>query len=346
MTTHESETADGTRPEERAREVPETMSAIVQERYGGPEVLELVEAPTPRPGPDQVLIDVEAASLNAYDWHMITGTPSMVRASAGLTRPEHRIPGADVAGVVVSVGSDVSGFRPGDEVFGEIGVGAFAEYAVASPRALVRKPHGVGFDAAAATPLAGLTALQGLRDHGGVGAGTRVVVNGASGGVGTFAVQIAKALGAEVTAVCSTGKVDMARSIGADRVVDYTTEDFTEVVRDQDVLLDNAGTRPWRETSRVLTADGINVTVTGPKHAWFGPLRPLLARKAAAALDSRDLVWFTAAVKQEDLETLAAMLDSGAIRPVVESTHSLADVPEALGLLGAGHSLGKRVVLA
>ena len=251
MTTRDGGAAEGVRPETTAGEVPATMEAIVQDRYGTPEVLELRSIPTPEPGPGQVLIEVVSSSVNAYDWHMTTGTPYMARSVAGLTRPKNPIPGADVAGVVRSVGGDVSGLQPGDEVFGEIGHGAFAEFAVASPRALTLKPVGVDFQAAAATPLAALTALQGLRDHGGVGAGTRVLVNGASGGVGTFAVQIAKALGAEVTAVCSTGKVEMVASIGADRVIDYTSQDFTELVGDQDVLLDNAGMRPWRETSRV-----------------------------------------------------------------------------------------------
>lgn len=321
------------------------MRAIVQDRYGTPEVLETREVPVPEPAADQVLIQVVAASMNAYDWHMTTGTPYMARTVAGLTRPKNPIPGADVAGVVVAVGDDVSGFAVGDEVFGEIGFGAYAEYAVASPRSLAHKPAGVGFEDAAATPMAGLTALQGLRIHGGVEAGMRVVVNGASGGVGTYAVQIAKALGAEVTAVCSTAKVDMVRSIGAARVIDYTAQDFVELVADQHVLLDNVGTRLWRQTRRVLAEGGIQVATTGPKHALFGPLRNHLARQVASTFDSRRFKSFLATVDQQDLETLGAMLASGRIRPVIEATYPLDQVPAALRGLGEGHSVGKRVIV-
>ena len=323
---------------------PAAMRAIVQDRYGTPEVLEPREVAVPAPGPDKVLIQIAAAALNAYDWHMTTGTPYMARTVAGLTRPKNPIPGADMAGVVVAVGDDVAGFAVGDEVFGDIGFGAFAEYAVASPRALAHKPAGVGFADTAATPMAGMTALQALR-RGGVEAGMRVVVNGASGGVGTYAVQIAKALGAEVTAVCSTRKVDMVRSIGADQVIDYTAQDFVEVVAGQHVLLDNVGTRPWRETRRVLGEGGIQVATTGHKHALFGPLRNHLARQVASTFDSRRFTWFTASVKQADLETLGGMLASGRIRPVIEATYPLDQVPTALRELGEGHSVGKKVIV-
>lgn len=327
-----------------ADELPLRMRAIVQDRYGTPDVLEMREVATPAPGDGEVLIRVEASSLNMYDWHMTTGTPYMARAMAGPTKPKHGIPGADVAGVVVRVGGDVTRFRPGDEVFGEIGHGAFAEYAVGRETSLVPKPAGVTFEQAAAVPLAALTALQGLRDQGGIEPGKRVLVNGASGGVGTFAVQIAKSFGAEVTAVCSTGKVAMAASIGAERVIDYTRDDYTATERGYDILFDNAGDRPWSETKRVLAPGGINVTITGPKHAILGPFRRLAVRKLQARFGDRRMTWFTAQVRREDLEFLAELLESGSITPVVEATFPLADVPAALRRLGEGHALGKLVI--
>lgn len=328
----------------REHPTPKRMRAIVQDRYGLPDVLELREVTTPIPDDDQVLIRVVAASLNIYDWHMTTGTPYMARAVAGLTKPKNPIPGADVAGVVEAVGENVSQFLAGDEVFGDIGSGALAEYAVADEKRITHKPPGVTFKQAAAVPLAGLTALQGLRDVGGIEAGQKVLINGASGGVGTFAVQIAKSLGAEVTAVCSTTKVDMVRSLGADHVIDYTIEDFVDTERDYDILFDNAGNRPWSETSRVLTPDGINVTTTGPKHRWLGPFRHLLARKLASMFGSKRMTWFTAQMKREDLEFLAGLLESGAVVPVIEETYLLEQAPEALRYLGEGHARGKLAI--
>lgn len=343
VTTHETSHTDESGASSAAW-LPSRMCAIVMLRYGVPDVLQVAEVEVPAPGPGQVLIRVEAASMNVYDWHMVSGTPLMVRAVAGLSKPKNSIPGADVAGVVAAVGDGVSRLRIGDEVFGEIGAGAFAEYAVSKEMSVAHKPAGVSFQQAAAMPMAGLTALQGLRDVGGLLAGQRVVVNGASGGVGTYAVQIAKALGADVTAVCSTAKVATARSIGADHVIDYTAEDYTLLVQDCDVLFDNAGDRPWRETSRVLAPGGINVTVTGPKHRWFGPLRNLLARKAAAAFGDKRLAWFTANVNREDLELLATLLTSGQVVPVIERTYPLAETPQALRYLAEGHAHGKLVI--
>ena len=323
---------------------PTRMRAIVQDTYGRPDVLELKGVDTPTPDDDQVLIRVVASSLNVYDWHMTTGTPYMARAVAGLTKPKHPIPGADVAGVVVRIGKNVSGFRVGDEVFGDIGYGAFAEYAVANPKSITIKPGSISFEQAAAVPLAALTALQGLRDVGGIEAGQKVLVNGASGGVGTFAVQIAKSFGTEVTAVCSTTKVDMARSIGADHVIDYTAADYVATERGYDILFDNAGNRPWSQTSRVLEPGGINVTITGPKHAWLGPFRNLLGRKLAAMFGSKRMAWFTAQVKREDLELVANLLESGAVAPVIEATYPLEKLPDALRYLGEGHAHGKLVI--
>jgi NADPH:quinone reductase-like Zn-dependent oxidoreductase len=340
MTAHETESA----PTTPLAAIPATMRAIVQDRYGLPDVLRLCQVPTPAVDDDRVLIRVQASSLNIFDWHMSTGTPYMARMMAGLTKPKRPIPGADAAGVVVHVGANVEGFQVGDEVFGDIGFGAFAEYASVNPRAITHKPAGIGFDQAAAVSLAGLTALQGLRDVGGLEAGQRVIVNGASGGVGTFAVQIAKALGAEVTAVCSTGKVETARSIGADEVIDYTKDDFTETERDYDVLFDNAGNQPWSDTSRVLRGGGISVAITGPKHAVMGPFRNLAFRKLLSRLGNKRFAWFTAAVRRADLDTLAGMLESGSIVPVIERRYPLAEVPDAMRYLGEGHAHGKLVI--
>ncbi len=321
------------------------MSAIVQDRYGSPDVLELRQLPVPTPGAGQVLVQVRAASLNMFDWHVTSGTPRMARVIAGVRRPKHPVPGADLAGIVTAVGAAVTRFRVGDEVMGDIGWGSFAAYAIAEERQLAHKPGNVSFEQAACVPLAGLTALQGLRDHAGVQPGQRVVINGASGGVGTLAVMIAKALGAEVTAVCSTAKVEMVRTLGADRVIDYTLDDYTEIVRDQHVLFDNAGTRGWRQTSRVLAAGGIAVMITGPKHGWFGPMREAIIRKVAAIGGGKRFTNVTASVKPDDLETLAGMLASGAITPVVERTYPLADTAAALRYLGEGHAHAKLVIV-
>lgn len=336
-----------TAPETKAEAMPTihtTMRAIVQDRYGPSEVLGLREVATPTPDNDQVLIRVKAASLNIYDYHMTTGTPYLARTVAGWVKPKNPIPGANLAGVVVAVGGNVTGLAVGDEVFGEVGYGAFAEYALANPNHLARIPEGVGFEAAAATPMAGLTALQGLRDHGGLVAGQRVIVNGASGGVGTFAVQIARALGAEVTAVSSTTKLETARSLGAAKVVDYTTSDYTETERGYDLLFDNAGNRRWSETSRVLAEGGINVSVTGPKHALMGPYRNFLVRKVLSSFGSKRFTWFTAAAKKDDLEFLAGLLASGALAPVIEQRYPLDRVPEAMHYLSQGHAAGKLVI--
>ncbi|MBT8212841.1 MAG: NAD(P)-dependent alcohol dehydrogenase, partial [Acidimicrobiia bacterium] len=232
----------------------------------------------------------------------------------------------------------------GDEVFGGVGAGAFAEYAIANPKSLALKPANLSFEEAAAVPMAALTALQALRDAGGLERGQHVVVNGASGGVGTYAVQIAKALGAEVTAVCSTTKVDQARSIGADTVIDYKNQDYTEMVRDADILFDNVGNRPWSDTSKVLAEGGINVAVTGPKKRWLGPLRSMLFRKVQSRFGAKRMTWFTASTTRADLETLAGMLEAGAIKPVIEKVYVLDEVPEALTHLSQGHAKAKLVV--
>ena len=344
MTTHETG-AEGAPNESTPADTPTTMRAIVQDRYGPPNVLGIREWPTPTPADDQVLIRVVASSLNIYDVHMTSGKPYMARAVAGPTKPKYPVPGADVAGVIERVGADVTDWKPGDAVFGDIGMGAFAEFAKAKPAAIARKPEGVTFAQAAAVPLAALTALQGLRDVGGLREGQRVLVNGASGGVGTFAVQIAKALGAaEVTAVCSTTKVATAIAIGADRVIDYTQADYTATERGYDILFDNVGNRGWRDTSKVLADTGINVSITGPKHALMGPMRNFVVRKVMSIPGSKRMTWFTAHVDQADLEVLAGMLESGAVVPVIEATYPLERVPDGLAYLGEGHASGKIAV--
>ncbi len=324
--------------------IPAMMRAIVQRSYGSADVLELQDIATPTPTDEQVLIKVEASSLNIYDHHMISGTPAMVRAIAGLRSPKNPIPGADVAGTVVAVGNDITQWQVGDEVFGDIGAGAFAEYAVAKEKAIARKPEGVSFTEAAAVPMAALTALQGLRDIAGLQPGQKVIINGASGGVGTFAVQIAKALGAEVTAVCSTHKVETARSMGADKVIDYTAEDYTQTERDFDVLFDNVGNRPWSATSKVLRPGGINVSITGPKHGVMGPMREMMFRKAQSMFGDKRMASFTAHIDQADLEDLGGWLTSGDIAPVIEETYTLEDVGTALRYLTEGHAHGKLVI--
>jgi NADPH:quinone reductase-like Zn-dependent oxidoreductase len=321
------------------------VKAVTRSRYGGPEVLTVRELEEPEPGEGQVRVRVAATSLNMFDWHMITGTPLLARLDAGLRRPKSPIPGADIAGVVDAVGPEVDGVELGTRLFGCVGAGGLAEKVRVKAAKLAVIPEGVSFEEASTIPIAGLTALQGLRDHAGLEAGQRVLVNGASGGVGTFAVQIAKALGAEVTAVCSTGKVEMVRSLGADRVIDYKTDDFTETERGYDVLFDNAGLRPWSQTSRVLGPTGINVTVTGPKHALAGPLRNNLFRQVRSAFDGRRFKWFVSSVKREDLDALAAMVASGQVRPVIERTYPLEQAADAVRYLGEGHVAGKLVIV-
>lgn len=320
------------------------MKAIVHERFGGAEVLSFKEVDDPVPGEGQIVVRVKAASLNMYDWHMVTGTPYLARLQAGFRKPKRAVPGSDIAGVVELVGEGANEFDVGDEVFGSVGMGSFAELARSSGKNLAFKPDAVPYETAATIPMAGLTALQGLRDHGHLEAGQRVLINGASGGVGTFAVQIAKALGAEVTAVCSTAKVAMVRSIGADKVIDYTSSDFVGTERGYDLLFDNVGNRGWRETRQVLGPNGVNVTITGPKNRWAGPMRNNLFCQIQSIAGSQRFSWFVASEKRADLEFLATLTATGELSPVIEQTYTLADTPEAFRYLGEGHVAGKLVV--
>jgi len=322
------------------------MRAVVRSRYGSPDVLELQEVEVPMLADDGVLVRVHAASVNRADWYALTGTPLVGRTGIGLLRPKERGLGTDFAGTVDAVGKDVSQFRPGDEVFGGRD-GAFAEYvSVREGRAIVSKPANVTFEEAAAVPVAALTALQGLRDKGQVQPGQKVLINGASGGVGTFAVQIAKALGAEVTGVCSTGNVDLVRSIGADHVIDYTREDFTLTDRRYDLLLDVAGSRPWSACRRVLNPQATLVIVGAPKgNRLVGPLSHIVKVKLAAFRSSQKVVFFIAKFDKTDMAVLADLLAARTVVPVIDRRYELAETADAFRYLGDGHARGK-IVLA
>ena len=319
------------------------MKAIVRTTYGPPEVLELAEIDKPVPAEDEVLVRVRATSVNPVDWHTLTGTPYLLRLQEGLRGPKSEQLGVDFAGTVEAVGANVTGVQPGDDVFGGRS-GAFAEY-VSVRDAVVRKPPNLSFEQAAAVPIAGLTALQGLRDKGGLQSGQKVLINGASGGVGTFAVQIGKALGAEVTGVCSTRNVGQARSLGADRVIDYTQEDFTRSGERYDVLLDIAGNRTWKELTRVLADGATLVLVGGPKtNRWIGPMGHLANLKLHSLGRSRRVAPFLAKLNKDDLESLGKLLEDGSVTPVVERRYELGETADALSYLGEGHAQGKIVL--
>ncbi len=321
------------------------MKAIVYDRYGPPDVLALREIDTPVAADDEVLVRVRACSVNPADWHTMTGTPYVARLQFGLRGPKSGRLGIDVAGVVEAVGKDVRQFRPGDEVFGGKN-GALAEYVcIGEDRSIVMKPANVTFEEAAAVPVAAITALQGLRDKGGLQPGQKVLVNGASGGVGTFAVQIAKALGAEVTAVCSTRNVDVVRSIGADRVVDYTSENFTRTDERYDLILDGVGNRSWPERRDLLNPRGTLVVFGGSKdNRVIGPLGDLLKVRLAAMRGSRKAVFFIAKLNRDDMDVLRGLLEEGTVRPVIDKRYALSEVADAFAYLGAGHAQGKIVV--
>ena len=323
-----------------------TMKAIVRERYGSPDVLELKDVDRPVVDDDSVLVRVRAASINAYDWHMMRGLPFLVRMSEGLRKPKSSAMGVDVSGEVEAVGKIVTNFRPGDVVFGAR-TGSLAEYVRGGPTsALVPKPAGLTFEQAAAVNMAGTTALQGLRDKGQLKPGQRVLINGAAGGVGTFAVQIAKAFGAHVTAVCSTRNVDMVRSIGADEVVDYTREDFTRLGQQYDLIFDVAASRSLRETRRVLAPNGILVMV-GVKGGR--QMAPIVARLLTAVVwtrlaNKKKMLPFLAKNSKEDLMVLKELIEAGKVRPVIDRTYPLSETAGAMRYLEEGHARGKVVI--
>jgi NADPH:quinone reductase-like Zn-dependent oxidoreductase len=316
------------------------MKALVRHRYGGPGVVRVEEIEQPELEDDRVLVRVRASSLNKADWHQLRGWPRIMRPMmGGVLRPKSPFMGTDFAGVVEAVGRNVTDLQPGDEVFGG-GPGAYAEFV--SAKSVVRKPAGVSFEDAAAVPIAGLTALQGLRDHGQLQPGQRVLINGASGGVGSLAIQIAKALGAHVTAVVSTRNVEQARALGADQVIDRLHEDFTRADARYDLILDVAGGHSWRALRRALAPDG-RVVLVGA-HANRGPLRHLAALWLASRGRRSNLAFFVAKFPKEDLETLGGMLERGELTPAIDRTYGLADGTEALREFGKGHVRGKLVL--
>jgi NADPH:quinone reductase-like Zn-dependent oxidoreductase len=321
------------------------MRAIVRATYGSPDVLELREIAKPDVTDDEVLVRVRAASVNPADWYGMTGTPYVGRVEMGLLKPKSERLGTDFAGQVEAVGTNVRRFRPGDEVFGG-GDGAFAEYVcVREDRAVVPKPPNVTFEQAAAVPVAALTALQGLRDKGRILPGQRVLINGASGGVGTFAVQIAKSFGAEVTGVCSSRNVDLVRSIGADHVIDYARADFTRSDRRYDLMLGIAGSRSWSACKRILDRHATLVMVGAPKgNRLLGPLSHIVEVRLAALPSSQKVVFFIAKFNEADMVVLRELLESGKVAPVIDKRYELADIADALRYMGEGHARGKVVI--
>jgi NADPH:quinone reductase-like Zn-dependent oxidoreductase len=323
------------------------MRAVVRHRYGSPDVLEIQEVGKPIAADDEVLVRVHAVSVNPSDRYMMLGLPLRRRRWEGLWRPNEMRLGTDFAGTVEAVGPGVTSVRPGDEVFGGKR-GAFADYVYypesAGVQQIVRKPAGLTFEQAAAVPVAALTALQGLRDHGRLQPGQKVLINGASGGVGTFAVQIAKALGAEVTAVCSTRNVELVRSLGANHVIDYTREDFTRRGQRYDLLLSNAGSRSWREYQRVLHPDASYVHIGGPMNRLLG--RSIRQQRAlrAARRRGRTFHQLMAAFTKADLELLSELLETGQVTPVIDRHYKLSEIADALRYLGRGHAQGKIVI--
>ncbi len=327
------------------RKAPNSMNAVVITQYGSPDVLKFKEVQKPVPGDDEVLIKVHAAAVNAGDWHLMRADPFMIRLMYGLQKPKFEILGTDVAGTVEAIGKNVTQFQPGDEVFGNLsgsGFGAFAEYVSAPENRIVLKPGNITFEDAAAVPSAAVTALQALRDKGQIQAGQKVLINGASGGVGMFAVQIAKAFGAEVTAVCSTRNMERARSIGADHVIDYTQEDFTQNGQQYDLILAANGYHPIFDYKRALSPNGIYV-MTGGSMAQlfqvitFGPLISMTSSKKMSNMMVKS--------SQEDLVFMQGLLETGQVAPVIDRRYPLSEVPDAIRYLEEGHAKGKVVIM-
>jgi NADPH:quinone reductase-like Zn-dependent oxidoreductase len=322
------------------------MKAIVQDRYGSTDVMELREIDRPTPGAGQLLVRVHAAGVDPGVWHLMAGEPYMVRLALGLRGPKEPVNGLDVAGTVEAVGKDVTGFRPGDEVFGR-DPGAYAEYACVRQDRCALKPANLSFEQAAAVPVSACTALQGLRDKGRLRPGQKVLVIGAGGGVGTFAVQLAAAIGAEVTGVCSAGKADLVQSIGANDVIDYAREDFADGARQYDLILDTAGNRPLTRLRRALTPEGRLVIVGGEGGGrWTGGFLERMARAGALSLfSSQKLMGLSAKVHQKDLLVLKDFIEAGKVTPVIDRTYPLAEAPEAIRSIHEGHARGKVVVV-
>jgi NADPH:quinone reductase-like Zn-dependent oxidoreductase len=321
------------------------MKAIAQDRYGPVDVLQFREIETPVVGENDVLVRVRAAGCGPDVWHIMTGKPYFARLSLGVSRPKIPVRGGDLAGTVEAVGSSVRGFRPGDEVMG-IGKGSFAELAIAEPGKLVPKPARLSFEEAAALPISGLTALQAIRDVAGVRPGQTVLVIGAAGGVGTLTVQVAKAFGAEVTGVCSASKADLVRSIGADQVIDYTREDFTDGSRRWDVIVDMAGRRPVSRLRRALTRTGTLVIIGGDGGgSWTGGFfRGILRAPLLSLFVGQKLTGLVSKENREGLLALSELVEAGKVTPVIDRTYPLIDAPEAIRYLEQGHPAGKVVI--
>ncbi len=318
------------------------MKAIVQTGYGSPDVFELRDIEKPAIDDDGVLVRVRAASVNALDWHLMRGVPVVIRLSTGLRKPKIPVPGVDVAGQVEAVGPNVKELHPGDEVFG-MRSGAFAEYVGGKERNFIAKPPGLTFEQAAAVPVAAETALQGLRDKGGIRLGQKVLINGASGGVGTFAVQVAKSFGTDVTAVCSSRNVDLVRSIGADRVIDYTRKDFVRAGGRYDLIFDVAGTHSWSECKRVLTPNG-TLVLAGQAGRKKPSILPLLLAAVASRFMRQKVVSFIAKHRNADLIALKDLIEAGKVTSVIDRVFPLREVPDAIRYLGEGHPRAKVVI--
>src|SRR5437588_4858794 len=323
------------------------MKGIVHRCYGSPDLLRDEDIPKPTPADNEVLVKVHAASVNPLDWHHMEGTPYLVRMDAGFGKPENPRLGVDFAGTVEAVGKSVKRFKPGDEVFGGRS-GAFAEYVtVREERAVALKPSNVTFEQAASVPIAGVTALQALRDKGHVKAGQKVLINGASGGVGTFAVQIAKSFGAEVTGVCSTRNLDLVRSLGADHVIDYTKEDFAKGDQRYDVILDNVPNHSLSECRRILNPQGKYVMIGGGgpnDNRWIGPFGRLIQTLVLSPFVSQKMGMMMAELKKSDLSILGDMMQSGKLKPVIDRTYKLSELPAAIAYLEEGHARGKVII--
>jgi NADPH:quinone reductase-like Zn-dependent oxidoreductase len=333
--------------EKYAKAPANPMKAIVYCDYGVAN-LKFQDIEKPTPADDQLLVKVRSASVNPLDWHFVEGTPYLMRAlAAGLRKPKDTQLGVDFAGTVEAVGKNVTKFKPGDEVFGGRD-GAFADYVcVREARAVASKPANITFEQAAAVPIAGITALQALRDKGQLQAGQKVLINGASGGVGTFAVQIAKSYGADVTGVCSTRNLDLVRSLGADQVIDYTKEDFTKTGQLYDLIIDNVGNRSLSECRRVLTPKGILVLVGGGganEQGLIGPMAKPIKAMLLSPFVSQKIGMILAQLNHDDLALLADLMQSGKVKPVIDRTYKLSEVPEAIKYVEQGHARGKVVV--
>ena len=326
------------------------MKAFVLRSYGSPDHLDLADIDKPVPGDDEVLVRVRATSVNPYDWHIMRGEPHIARlmpGALGLRRPKLSILGCDVAGQVEAVGRDVTKFGPGDEVFALLPGGGFGEYVTVAEDLLARKPGLLSFEQAAAVPMAAVTALVGLRDRGRIQSGQQVLINGASGGVGTFAVQIARAFGATVTGVCSARHADLVRSIGADEVIDYAKQDFTRSGQRYDLLLDVAGSRPCWTCRRALTAKGTFVIVGGPAGRWVQPVGHAFSSLAAGPLISQTVVMADAvgrAQKKQDLMTLTTLMEDRGVTPVIDRSYPFGELRAAIRYQEEGHAQGKVVV--